>query len=44
MNNIKILFETMPVPKAVSKMAIPTIVGQLIVLIWNDISVHVYIF
>lgn len=35
MNNNKILFETMPVPKAVSKMAIPTIVGQLIVLIYS---------
>lgn len=29
------LFENMPVPKAVSTMAIPTIMGQLIVLIYN---------
>lgn len=31
----KELFETMPVPKAVMTMAIPTIMGQLIVLIYN---------
>lgn len=29
------LFETMPVPKAVLTMAVPTIVGQLIVLFYN---------
>lgn len=29
------LFETMPVPKALSTMAIPTIVGQLIILFYN---------
>ncbi len=29
------LFETMPVPKALTKMAIPTIVSQLITLIYN---------
>ena len=26
------LFETMPVPKAVARMAVPTVIGQLIVL------------
>ncbi|MCQ2425703.1 MAG: MATE family efflux transporter [Lachnospiraceae bacterium] len=31
----KALFETVSVPAAVSKMAIPTIIGQLIVLIYN---------
>lgn len=37
MNDIKNreLFENMPVAKAVSKMAIPTIIGQLIILIYN---------
>ena len=29
------LFETMPVPKALAKMAIPTVVSQLITLIYN---------
>lgn len=29
------VFETMPVPKAVATMAIPTIIGQLIVLFYN---------
>ena len=31
----KELFETMPVAKAVRIMAVPTIMGQLIVLIYN---------
>ena len=31
----KELFERMPVPKAVAAMAIPTIIGQLIILIYN---------
>lgn len=35
MKNNKELFENMPVPKAVSRMAIPTIIGQLIVLIYS---------
>ena len=37
MNEVKNreLFENMPVARAVSKMAIPTIIGQLIVLIYN---------
>lgn len=35
MNDNKILFEKMPVPKAVCKMAVPTIIGQLIVLIYS---------
>lgn len=34
-NKNKYLFETMPVAKAVKTMAIPTIIGQLIVLIYN---------
>lgn len=34
-NKNKALFETMPVPKAVATMAIPTIIGQLIILIYN---------
>lgn len=29
------LFESMPVPKAVQKMVVPTIIGQLIILIYN---------
>ena len=29
------LFETMPVPKAVARMAVPTVIGQLIVLIYS---------
>lgn len=29
------LFETMPVPRAVCTMAVPTIIGQLIVLFYN---------
>ena len=37
MNEVKNreLFENMPVARAVSKMAIPTIIGQLIILIYN---------
>ena len=37
MNNDKTkdLFESMPVPKAVRIMAVPTIIGQLIILIYN---------
>ena len=35
MNDNKELFEKMPVRKAVAKMAIPTIIGQLIVLIYS---------
>ena len=35
MKDNKDLFENMPVPKAVSRMAIPTIIGQLIVLIYS---------
>lgn len=31
----KILFEQMPVPRAVATMAIPTVIGQLIILIYN---------
>ena len=31
----KYLFEAMPVPKAVKTMAVPTIIGQLIVLIYS---------
>ena len=31
----KELFETMPVPRAVAAMAVPTIIGQLIILIYN---------
>lgn len=34
-NDKTYLFESMPVPKAVSTMAIPTIIGQLIVLIYS---------
>lgn len=34
-NSNKELFETMPVPRAVATMAVPTIMGQLIVLIYN---------
>lgn len=34
-NNNKEIFEIMPVPKAVQTMAIPTIIGQLIVLFYN---------
>lgn len=29
------VFETMPVPKALAKMAIPTILGQIIILVYN---------
>ena len=35
MNRNTDVFEKLPVPKAVIKMAIPTIIGQLIVLIYN---------
>ena len=35
MKDNKELFENMPVSKAVSRMAIPTIIGQLIVLIYS---------
>ena len=31
----KQLFEQMPVPKAVMTMAVPTIIAQLIILIYN---------
>lgn len=29
------LFEVMPVPKAITKLAVPTVIGQLIILIYN---------
>ena len=35
MDNRKELFETMPVPKALMQMAIPTVIGQLITMIYN---------
>ncbi len=35
MNDNKNLFESMPVPETVRRMAIPTIIGQLIVLIYS---------
>lgn len=37
MENVKnrYLFESMPVPKAVAKMAIPTVFGQLVILAYN---------
>lgn len=35
MDKKKELFETMPVPKALVQMAIPTIIGQLITMIYN---------
>ena len=31
----KYIFETMPVPKAVAKLAIPTVLSQLVILIYN---------
>lgn len=34
-HNTKAIFETMPVPSALAKMAIPTVVSQLITLIYN---------
>ena len=34
----KELFETMPVPKAIAAMAIPTIISQLINLIYNMVD------
>ena len=34
MNN-KDIFENMPVPKAVAKLAIPTVLSQLVVLVYN---------
>lgn len=33
--NSKEIFETLPVPKAVKEMALPTIFSQIIVLIYN---------
>ena len=34
-NNSTEIFETMPVPQALRKMAVPTVLGQIIVLIYN---------
>ena len=36
--NKKELFETMPVPKALAAMAIPTIISQLINLVYNMVD------
>ena len=33
--NSKEIFETLPVPQAVRAMALPTIFGQLVILIYN---------
>ncbi len=38
--NNKEVFESMPVPRALATMAIPTIIGQLIVLIYNMADVY----
>jgi Na+-driven multidrug efflux pump len=35
MDKKKQIFETMPVPKAVASLAVPTILGQLITMIYN---------
>ena len=35
MNSTNALFETMPVPAALTRMAIPTIISQLITLVYN---------
>ena len=35
MNNNKALFETMPVSKALAKLAVPTIISQLITMVYN---------
>ena len=35
MNNNKEIFETMPVPKALATLAVPTIISQLITMIYN---------
>lgn len=37
-DNNKYLFESMPVPKAIASLAIPTIISQLITLIYNTVD------
>ena len=35
MDDNKILFETTPIPRALASLAVPTIISQLIVMIYN---------